>query len=170
MIDFEKLKKDYRLSRDYYEIAMQASDDSKDLNISNCSILHAKFLLTLMFSKARQKIKIYTGSLDNECYEDPYVKSAINKALNDNVKIEIISDKEPKTKISNSKNVEIRVLNGDISANHFTIVDDKIYRYEEAHGKVKTDRKANVNFNDRTTTILLNGIFDMMKLKSKNVS
>lgn len=133
----------YSLTLTYYvqnNMKSIATSWSRAWHEKNASLESIKEKTENLFSLSKRNIKIVSGKLNSDLYASSKIVDALSKALENNVKIEIILDGEnidPKSIqlkkwIEEDKILFCKLLHYKVS-NHFTIVDDKHVRVEESH-------------------------------------
>ncbi len=126
-----------------------------------------------LYGKAEKSIKIVSGRLNSEFYNDSRIVSAFKKAIEKNVLIEIVCGPavDPKTKeiIELSKKGFIKIFqlkSNDLPKTHFSIIDEKHLRLEMPHspraetGTTEADIVLDASFDDIKEII---AEFDMLK-------
>lgn len=156
----ELLKKYSDLPHDYVKAIFDYSINSVNRRFLNDSGIHAKLLIEVMLDSGKpdDEIRIYSGSLNADCYPDAlsHTESTKIKILVDDIAAgEIVLNKlDP----SVMKKIEIRKSGDKDHTNHFYTVGQKCFRYELDHGKAT----AIANFNEPTSASTLNDRFDKM--------
>jgi len=148
-------------------------------NINNAAIDHALILSEYLLKEAAERkkdIKIVSGSLRNEFYNDLYKKTEqyLEIIKKNQTKIDIIILSKEQTHENNlaenkfanfiKKELEkssIKFCN-DIKFPHFFLVGDRSYRYETNH----KETKAVANFNNKETGKILELLYNTISNKA----
>lgn len=118
-----------------------------DQIIPNGHPAHAAVLVEAMFDSAQRDVRIFTGSLAPEAYDQPYLVSAAKRFLEKPAtRLRILIQKPLSrqaleqrlffSELQDTKKVEIRTATGSYSlddANHFAVMDECGFRYELQH-------------------------------------
>jgi len=102
-----------------------------------------------LFSHAKKSIMIVSGILNHEFYNDQGVVTALKKAINNKVRVEIITgpekdiDKESKEILSLYEQGKIKIWSlPERLKLHFSVVDEKHVRLEYYHDDYKDESRA----------------------------
>ena len=164
------------ISEKYYDLVLDCFTKNSDTKIPNPNVEHAKFLTAFLLSKAKKAVRIFSGNLSKEVYEDPRIKEILSSK--EGIKLQIIvednaeadlKEKYPNIEVSISKlesNEETNRVPG-----HFIVIDNESYRYEKNHQNGNlTDIKGTANFNDKKVSSAMVAVFDnLLKPSSKEI-
>lgn len=168
--------------KEYYESICYLADNEFSLEFNNKDENHGALVMSLLFNKAKESIKIFCGNYaGNICDKNIYMKSLF-EALDRGVSLKIVFENQPNDKsecykklfsslTKNNNLVEMRILNSEYRQNlftqfgeilHFTIVDSNKFRYETD----PVNFKAFCNFDDKDNAEILNSNFDKLLVNS----
>ncbi len=161
------------ISENYFKLIKESSEGNINIRIPNPSFYHAQLSVFTLIKRAKKSIKIFTGSLSKNIYDNKNVKEAINN-LSDNIKIEIVLESEKDSNSFDSKkNKVIMKLNNNEKAikdlpGHFMLIDNQSYRFEKYGKNRLVDNSAGItNFNDVEFANIMNNVFDKLLIKKK---
>lgn len=164
-----EIKGELGLSDEYFDVTVDAAEREENFNISNSTIDHAIFLTYLLIKKARKSIKIFSGDLDSNCYDNRFIRTALSEAIKGKKKVKVEAViKEGKNMARIFKELKVIVkklhkgLNGIPLDNHFMVVDNKFYRIEAKHKGNLKNVNAKANFNNSQIAIPLTNFFNLL--------
>lgn len=160
----------------YKKIIDRCAESGENFVINNGNAKHAAYLLTKFFAKAKDQVRIFTGELFAEVFDNHDLIAAASKFLSSNANNKIVvafQEEEGKddrvlkrdfvkkltTELpENFGKLEIYSipLNLDGQVNHFAVMDSSAYRYELDHNK----KSAIANFGDQKNSSKLKQFFD----------
>lgn len=157
-----------KLPEAYITAIVDLAENDIDRRFLNDSDVHASLLIDCMIGESVEtdEIRIYSGTLRAECFEDVLRASK-------NHKIRILVEEYPKAiKVLESLSLgptdmtHIELLSvAEKSNNHFYTVGEKHFRFETNHERAS----AVANFNEPETVAKLNARFDEMWESAKLV-
>lgn len=151
-------------SPEYMDFSRECSEKSINTMISNEALPHAILLTTLLMNRAKESIKIYSGSFNEVFYDCDDIMKSFKNAIEKNKKLKIdillkeIPDDFPRRFKelwhNNKDRINISKAAPDLELDrHFLLSDDIAYRFEKPHSKeiFKDDYKveATANFGDK---------------------
>lgn len=162
---------------EYYDIVANLSTEDKTFEFNNKDMYHASIVMSAIFSKAKEYIKIYAGDFNGDVCGNKNYLNSLKDAFYRGVKIDIIFENNPKTdsegfklmrelRSINGKNVTISQVSEEFKQinkiDHFMIADGLMFRYEVD----KQAYKAFCNFDDRITSEVLLKNFEIISTHS----
>lgn len=170
------MKKD--IDRDYKDIIDRCAESGENFVINNGNAAYAAYLLTKFFVKAKKQVRIFTGELFAEVFDNQDLIDAAVKFLSNDADCKIVvafQEEEGKsskvlerdfvkkltTKLpKNSGKLEIYSISLDLDGqvNHFAVMDSSAFRYELDHDK----KSAVANFGDQKNSSKLKEFFDKL--------
>jgi hypothetical protein len=170
------------LEREYFIDVLRCAGNSLNKELSNSDIKHAAFLMKLLFERAKEIVRIHTGSLFNGVYGISQVISAARAFGEREGKIFIaysnlekfediqknsifLNDLHDLIKSGKIKMWNASEINKISNINHFAVQDNGAYRIELD----MIDRKASANFGDIDSAKTLSKSFDLIIAKATPV-
>ncbi len=166
------------VSQEYKNLVETADKYNQDFFIDNSTVDHAKFLTLKLINRAKEFIKIFTGDLSEIYYNNTIILVALEEKLKNNIKIDIITRNEAKSKefIELQKKYKDNLIIYNLKdktpiENHFLLVDNTSFRIESPHSKKDTiisnfKVEAKANFYNEEVGGILRGLFDKLKVLS----
>ena len=162
-----ELKNHFEISSSFLELSVDSMIRNEKFEIRNSTLKHAKLLIYLLISRAKDEVVIFSNDLDKRCYDDLYIQAALKKAKDDGVKISaIVLDGENIAKIFRDLQIPVKSIdmkknpNKALLENHFLVCDNEGYRWESKHKKCIDLVSARVNFNNPLIATPLKSVFD----------
>jgi len=159
----------------YRELVTTMIDNGIKSDFENDSYLDALFLTHLMFSRAQNSIKLFTGNNGDEFLKvlnRPFENALERiKKAGGSVKIILLSAALPNwlgdLKAKYPETLDVVLAKALQPVKHFILCDSKMARLEEPHGELTpttpaTTIKAKVYFNDTAKCKDLEGVFQAM--------
>lgn len=173
---------DRKALQEYIKSVELLSADGLNLEFNNKDQFHAAIVMSAIFEKAEKNIKVFTGSFSGDISDNPKYLNSLKSAIGEkNINIEVIFEQEPnndseclrmlRTLKSEGRKVSMHKLKDSYRnklgsnatfLNHFTIGDDRMFRYETE----KTHFKAFCNFDDKSIVTVLSNNFSIFRLNS----
>jgi hypothetical protein len=169
--------------RNYKTSLLYLRENNLDYTIGNKNAEHAAISSNVIFTGAKEEVKIYSGNLNSDVADNEEFVSGLISLISRDVKISLIMDSFDKNNISkglrvlltfveSKNNITIKYLEDDFLIklkekslnNHFIIADNKMIRKETC----PTSYKAKVNFKT-TEADKFNNIFKLLNDYSKNI-
>ena len=166
-----------KINPDYMRIIDRCAENGENFVINNGNAMHAAYLLTKFFVRAKDQVRIFTGELFAEVFDDQDLIAAAVKFLSSNANRKIVvafQEKEGKSGRVLKRNFvkklaalpedvgKIKIysisLDLDGQVNHFAVMDSNAFRYELDHDK----KSAVANFGDRKNSSKLKQFFDKL--------
>ena len=160
---------------EYEAFVARLAEEKDERTISNSSKSHALSILRSVFRSAQEYVKIFSGSLSPDVYNDETLIHEMKKFVNDrkgNVQVLIQNPADLQPDVGNKFLVELLALreagrevkiNEALDQNHlkdaemhFLVSDDRMYRIEVNIKK----HTAVSSFNDAQRAARLKGVFD----------
>ncbi len=164
-----KKEKDKDLE-EYRELVGSAAKNKSNIPIPNSTEAHAKILYETMIPQAKNFINILTGEFRETFYKEESIKKRFQKAICKGVEINILTKNRNKRLIGEMKRLypkmKISFVNTDFE-NHFMVIDDKIYRFEDVHKEKEHNVEAIANFNDPARAKMLRQLFKEISKKTE---
>lgn len=139
------------VNSEYKEIVDLAADNNLNVTIPNSSVEHAKYVLTKIIKKTKNRLTIYSKNLDNEVFGDKEVLNALKE--NHSFKLRILLediDNKVKEYESVSNDIKIRKTHNHVESYYFVVSDNKRVRVCTR----EKPREAEVNFNSPKGAVL----------------
>lgn len=173
----KEMKKD--IDRDYKDIIDRCAESDENFVINNGNAAYAAYLLTKFFVKAKKQVRIFTGELFVEVFDNQDLIDAAVKFLFNDADCKIVvafQEEEGKSskvlerdfvkklaglsETENSGKLEIYSISLDLDGqvNHFAVMDSSAFRYELDHDK----KSAVANFGDQKNSGKLKEFFDKL--------
>ena len=174
----KEMKKD--IDPEYRNIIDRCADTGENFVINNGNATHAAYLLTKFFAKAKDQVRIFTGELFAEVFDNQLLIDAAVEFLSSDTHHKIVvafQEKEGKegkegrvlkrnfvkelvTRPENVGKLEIYSISLDLDGqvNHFAVMDSIAFRYELDHDK----KSAVANFGDQKNSNKLKQFFDKL--------
>lgn len=154
---------------EYKQLVLDAFNNERSFFIPNRTLNHAKLLVYLLFKKAKKSIKIFSGNLNSNIYEDAEIKKALLDSLriNKNLTLDVITEGkidstnlETDLRTEFSSRVTFKIVK-PTKVNHFILVDESSFRIESIHeNNKKHEFIGKANFNDTILGSSINRMFE----------
>jgi hypothetical protein len=165
-----------------YKIKVQSNADNRIYDeLSNSGADHAKIIMSNILRTSKEHVRIFAGDLNGEVSNDPEYLMWLETLIFSGKKLHIKLEREPNRATSKafqkilelkkrfSKNITIEIVGDknldrlklDDKVFHFTIGDDRMFRFETDINKYV----AIANFNDKETAKLLIDKFNSLKIE-----
>ena len=167
--------------KEYFESIQFLADKHLNLEFNNKDHNHAILVMSMLFEKAEQHIRIFAKRFSGEISDDEYYLKTLKEAIDRGVKVDVVFEEQPNQKsialqmlkaYPESK-VNLYILNDDYKQKlkkelgelqNFSVVDDSKFRYETDTLKFK----AFCNFDDKDNCeILINNYLKLVSNATK---
>lgn len=147
--------------KEYRIFVKFAAQNDSNIPIPNSDQDHAKILFEYMIPKAKKYIHIFTGSFREVFYKE--LRNEFIAAIERDVEICVLScESIPKETKMEYPKILFETIETNFP-NHFMVIDNKMYRFEEPHSVDEFNVEAVANFNDEETAKDLQDIFLKMQ-------
>jgi len=125
-----------------------------------------------LFSRARSSIRIVSGILNHDFYDDDRIIGALEKAVDRKVSVEIISgpeiDEKSKRILDLNKQGKIKILKLQNTPElHYSIIDEKHARLENFHSTYDEESLATIEWWTIGTAVKLMGKYKKLRQQAE---
>ena len=170
---------DVKALEEYFKSVEILSEKGLNLEFNNKDQFHAVIVMSHIYKTAKERVRIFAGEFSGHVSDSPMYRRELSSTVSRGVALEVVFEKQPNEQSlclkellrlkKEGRDISICVVKEEFRAqlhalglSHFTVGDDKMFRYE-------TDKslfRAICNFDDKKTAATLNKNFDVLKLNA----